>query len=121
MAPGLIPGTPTSGMAAEDEIARQVVHQVLPGLEEMLNTLGKLQRVWNTPRNDIPAKIMSAAKEGTALGGYDPADWARWGQGLQKLELNLAEAFTVFLPDGSTEETTLQDLLLTRYVPADTK
>ena len=118
MAPGLIPGTAAAGMSAEDTIARQVVHEVLPGLEDLLFLLARLQRVWRTPGNNIPGKIVAAAKADVPLGGYSAADFARWGQGLEKLQVALSESFTIVLPDGSTEDTTLEDLLLTKYVPA---
>lgn len=119
MAPGVIPGTAGSGMSAEETIARQVVHEVLPGLEELLFKLARLQRVWNTPGNNIPGKIVAAAQAGQPLAQFSPADWARWGQGLEKLQGALAETFTVKLPDGGAEDTTLEDLLLTKYVPME--
>lgn len=117
MIPEVMRGTVYVGASAEDTIARQVVGEVLPGLEDLLFRLARLQRVWRTPGNNIPGKIVDAAKDGVPLGGYSAADFARWGQGLEKLQGALAESFTIILPDGSTEDTTLEDLLLTKYVP----
>ena len=75
----------TVGLSAEDAVPRQVVYEILPQLEAMLVALGKLQKIWNTPQNAIPAKIGAAAAGGQALGGYSPADWARWGETLLAL------------------------------------
>lgn len=107
----------TTGMAAEDAIPRTVVYEVLPQLEAMLVTLGKLQRVWNVPQNGIPAKIVAAEQAGQPLGGYAPADWARWGQALMALNVFLATEIVIQLPDGSTETVTPESVLLTRYTP----
>ncbi len=107
----------TLGLAAEDEIPRQVVNSVLPYLEEMLATLDKLQRVWNTPQNGIPAKIVAAAQAGTALGGYSPADWARWGQTMMGLNAFLTTPIDITLPDGTTETVTPESVVMTRYTP----
>jgi hypothetical protein len=107
----------TIGLAAEDAIPRQVIQEVLPQLEAMFVTLSKLQRVWNVPQNGIPAKIIAAAQAGQPLGGYDPADWARWGQTLLALNVFLATPITITLPDGSTENVTPESVLLTRYTP----
>ncbi len=109
--------TNTTGMAAEDAIPRTVVYEVLPQLEAMLVTLGKLQRVWNTPQNGVPAKIVAAATSGQPLGGYSPADWARWGQALMALNAFLGTPIEITLPDGSTETVTPESVLLTRYTP----
>ena len=110
-------GSNTTGLAAEDAIPRQVVYEVLPQLEAMLVTLGKLQRVWNTPQNAIPAKIAAAAQAGQPLGGYSPADWVRWGETLLALNVFLATPITITLPDESTETVTPESVLLTRYTP----
>ena len=110
-------GFSTTGMAAEDAIPLQVIHEVLPQLEAMLVTLDKLKRIWNTPQNAIPAKIMAAKAGGAALGGYSPDDRARWGQALLALDVFLATPITITLPDGSTEDVTPESVLLTRYTP----
>lgn len=107
----------TVGLSAEDAIPRTVVYEVLPQLEAMLVTLGKLQRVWNTPQNRIPERIMEAAAAGQPLGGYSPADWARWGQTLLALNTFLATPVTITLPSGDTETVTPESVLLTRYTP----
>lgn len=117
MNPLAFPGASTVGLPAEEAIPRQVVYDVLPKLEDMLTTLGKLQRVWNTPQNGIPAKIMAAAMAGQALGNFSPADWARWGQTLLALDVFLQTPITLQLPDGSTEQVTPESVLLTRYTP----
>lgn len=108
----------TLGLSAEETIARQVVYTVLPALEEMLITLGRLSKVWNTPQNGIPEKIAAAAAAGEALAGYDPNDWIRWGEALLALNVFLATPITVTLADGSTEQRTPESYLLTRYTPA---
>lgn len=110
-------GSNTVGMAAEDAIPRQVIYEVLPQLEAMLVTLGKLKKIWNTPQNNIPAKIAEAALAGQPLGGYSPADWVRWGEALLALDGFLATTITITLPDGSTETVTPESVLLTRYTP----
>ena len=107
----------TLGLPAEDAIPRTVIYEVLPQLEAMLVTLGKLQKVWNTPQNAVPAKIMAAALAGQPLGGYAPDDWARWGQTLLALNVFLGTPVTIQLPDGSTETVTPESVLLTRYTP----
>lgn len=107
----------TTGLAAEDAIPRQVIYEVLPQLENLFMTLERLQKIWNTPQNGIPAKIVAAAQSGNALGGYDPADWARWGQTLLALDEFLATPITITLPSGSTETVTPESVLLTKYVP----
>lgn len=107
----------TVGMAVEDAIPRQVVYEVLPQLEAMLVTLGKLRKIWNTPQNAIPAKIVAAAMAGQPLGGYSPADWVRWGEALLALDEFLATEITITLPDGTTETVTPESVLLTRYTP----
>lgn len=117
--PGLTPGTATTGMAAEEAIPRQVVHQVLPALEDLLFVLGRLQKVWNVPQNAIPAKIMAAAQAGQPLGGYSAADWARWGQTLLALDVFLQTPITLTLPDGTQETVTPESVLLTRYTPME--
>lgn len=111
------PGS-TLGLSAEETIARQVVYTVLPALEEMLITLGRLSRVWNTPQNEIPQKIGTAAATGQTLAGYSPADWIRWGEALLALNVFLATPITVTLPDGTQESRTPESYLLTRYTPA---
>lgn len=108
----------TLGLSAEETIARQVIYTVLPALEEMLITLGRLSKVWNTPQNQIPEKIAAAAGAGQALAGYDPADWIRWGEALLALNVFLATPIEVTLPDGTTEQRTPESYLLTRYTPA---
>lgn len=117
--PGVIPGPASTGMAAEDIIARQVIHQVLPALEDLLFTLARLQKVWNVPQNAIPAKIVTAAKMGQPLGGYSPFDFARWGQTLLALDVFLQTPIVLQLPDGSTEEVTPESVLLTKYTPME--
>ncbi len=117
--PGLVPGTATSGMSAEESIPRQVVHTVLPALEDLLFTLARLQKVWNVPQNAIPAKIVAAAQAGQPLGGYAPADWARWGQTLLALDVFLQTPITLTLPDGTQETATPESILLTRYTPME--
>lgn len=107
----------TLGLPAEEAIPRQVVYDVLPKLEELFVTLGRLQRVWNTPQNGIPAKIVAAAMSDTALGGYDAKDWVRWGETLLALNTFLATPITITLPDSSTETVTPESVLLTRYTP----
>lgn len=117
--PGVIPGPASTGMAAEDTIARQVIHQVLPALEDLLFTLARLQKIWNVPQNAIPEKIVKAAQAGQPLGGYAPADWARWGQTLLALDTFLQTPVKLQLPDGSTEEVTPESVLLTKYTPME--
>lgn len=117
--PGVIPGPASTGMAAEDIIARQVVHDVLPSLEELLFVLARLQKIWNVPQNAIPEKIVTAAKAGQPLGGYAPADWARWGQTLLALDMFLQTPIELQLPDGSTEKVTPESVLLTKYTPME--
>jgi len=104
-------------MSAEEAIPRTVVFEVLPQLEAMLVTLGKLQRVWNTPQNAIPAKIGAAAMAGQPLGGYAAADWVRWGETLLALNVFLATPIEITLPNGTTETVTPESVLLTRYTP----
>lgn len=116
---GLIPGAATTGMAAEESIPRQVIHSVLPALEELLFTLERLQKVWNVPQNGIPAKIVAAVQSGQPLGGYDPRDWARWGQTLLALDVFLQTPITLTLPDGTQETVTPESVLLTRYTPME--
>ena len=108
----------TLGLSAEETIARQVVYTVLPSLEEMLITLGRLSKVWNAPQNQIPEKIAQAAGAGQPLAGYDAADWIRWGEALLALNAFLATPITITLPDGSQETGTPESYLLTRYTPA---
>lgn len=117
--PRPIMGGVMTGASAEDTISRTVIHTVLPALEDLLVTLGRLQKVWNTPQNGIPAKIMAAAQAGQPLGGYSPSDWARWGQTLLALDAFLQVPIEMQLPDGSTEEATPESVLLTRYTPME--
>lgn len=117
MNPRLIGMQNYSGLSADEEIPRRVIYDILPGLEEWLGTLGKIQRIWNAPRNAIPEKIVQAKAQGKSLGGYDPDDWARWGQTLVALNAFLATPITIQLADGTTEEVTPESVLLTRYTP----
>lgn len=117
--PGVIPGPASPGMSAEDIIARQVIHQVLPALEDLLFTLARLQKVWNTPQNGVPEKIVSAAKAGQPLANYSAFDFARWGGTLKGLEVFLQTPIKIELPDGSTEEVTPESVLLTKYTPME--
>lgn len=117
--PGVIPGPASTGMAAEDIIARQVIHQVLPALEDLLFVLARLQAVWNTPQNGVPEKIVSAAKAEQPLAGYSAFDFARWGGALKGLEVFLKTPIKIELPDGSTEEVTPESVLLTKYTPME--
>lgn len=110
-------GINTAGRPAEDVISYQTVHEVLPALVRILGQLELLKRAWNGPLNGIPAKIVAAAQAGEALGGYAPADWARWGQTLLALDVFLATQIEIALPDGSTEMLTPLDVLIASYAP----
>lgn len=107
----------TAGLPAEEGIPRAVIYEVLPQLDALLLVLIGLQKRWNNPQNGIPAKIVAAALAGQALGGYSPADWARWGQALMALNTFLATPVTIQLPDGSTETATPEQILTASYSP----
>lgn len=111
--------TSTVGLPAETAIPRTVVYEVLPQLENLFMTLERLQKIWNTPQNAIPTKIVTAAMTGQALGGYSPADWVRWGETLLALRQFLTTPITITLPNGSTETVTPESVLLTRYTPME--
>jgi hypothetical protein len=106
------------GLSAEEEIAQTVIGSILPSLRTMLEALTSLSQVWNTPGNDIPAKIMAAAQAGQPLAGYSPNTWAEWGQVFLAVEEFLDTPTTVALPDGSTLNTTPRAALQKRYVQA---
>lgn len=111
--------TSTVGLPAETAIPRTVVYEVLPQLENLFMALQRLQQIWNTPQNGIPAKIMTAAMAGQPLGGFSPADWARWGETLLAFDVFLTTPIEITLPNGSTETVTPKSVLLTRYVPME--
>lgn len=111
-------GNTTVGLSAETAIARQVVYEVLPQLENLFMTLERLQKVWNVPQNQIPAKIVTAIMAGEPLAGYDPKDFVRWGETLLRLRIFLDTEFAITFPDATTETVTPESVLLTRYVPA---
>ena len=107
----------TVGLPAEEAIPRIVIYELLPQLEKLLLTLVGLQKKWNNPHSAIPSKITAAAQAGQPLGGYSPADWARWGQTLIALNVFLATPLTIMLPDGSTETRTPEGVLTASYTP----
>lgn len=106
-----------AGLSAEEYVTRKTVFEVLPQLESMLTMLNGLDRVWNAPRNGIPAKIVAAKAAGETVAGYDPDDLARLSQTMQALKTFLATEIEITLADGSTEMATPESVLLTRYVP----
>ena len=107
----------TVGLPAEEAIPRTVIYEILPQLEAMLVALGRLQKIWNTPQNAVPDKIIAAAQAGQPLGGYAAADWVRWGETLLALNTFLATPIEITLPNGTVETVTPESVLLTRYTP----
>lgn len=111
--------TQTIGLPVEQAIPRQVIYDVLPQLENLLMTLAQLQRIWNTPQNGIPTKIVSAFSANETLGGYDPKDWIRWGEALLALDEFLTSEITINFPDATSETVTPESVLLTRYTSVE--
>jgi hypothetical protein len=104
------------GLSAEEEIAYSVINEILPALRQLLAVLDSLSQTWNTPGNDIPDKIVTAAQSGQPLAGYAADDWARWGQIFLAVGTFLDTPATVTLPGGATDQTTPRAVLQRRYV-----
>ena len=107
------------GLSAEEEIARKVIYKIMPDLRNLLAQVRDLSAAWNTPANDIPAKIEAAHAAGQPLAGFDPHAWDEWGQtflGIMTM-IEIPNAIQYSTDPPTTTQKSAAEVVSTRYTP----